>query len=147
MGGCWGQRRGLTVLEGKCLLMNFFPCICLAKGNILSLLGLGLLFGWFICGLICSTARGGMQVTDRGCCSGSFRVCAHSPPSWPFLALRWDLTMRQRVPGRLKGKKVAVLGWHQPGWCKSVSVSWVAPELNWVCCVWLQGGRRMVVAS
>lgn len=46
------------------LLINFFPCICLAKGNIVLLLGLGLLFGWFICGLICSTARDGMQVTD-----------------------------------------------------------------------------------
>lgn len=79
-GGCgWmsGQSAGLTVLEGKCLLMNFFPCICLAKGNILSLLGLGLLFGWFICGLICSTARGGMQVTGWVAVQGPFE-CAHT---------------------------------------------------------------------
>lgn len=81
VGGCWGREGGLTVLEGKCLLMNFFPCICLAKGNILSLLGLGLLFGWFICGLICSTARGGMQVTDGVAVQGPFE-CAHTslPP-------------------------------------------------------------------
>lgn len=40
-----------------------------------------------------------------GCCSGSFRVCAHFPPSWPSLTLCWDLKIRQCVFGRLRGKK------------------------------------------
>jgi len=125
-GGGWmlGAEKGLTVLEGKCLLMNFFPCICLAKGNILSLLGLGLLFGWFICGLICSSARGGMQVTGWVAVQGPFeRACARFPPAWPFLALRWDLKTRQCLSRRLGGKKMAVLGWSRPGWCQSTAVS------------------------
>lgn len=64
--------------------MNFFPCICLAKGNILLLLGLGLLFGWFICGLICSTAHDGMQVTDWVAVQGPLGAHMLSPPSLPF---------------------------------------------------------------
>lgn len=43
-----------------------------------------------------------------GCCSGSFQVCAHFPPSWPILTLRWNLKIRQCVRRRLGGKKVAI---------------------------------------
>lgn len=139
-GGGWrsGGENGVDCVRRKMLLMNFFPCICLAKGNILSLLGLGLLFGWFICGLICSTARDGMQVTDWVAVQGPLQ-CAHtSPPALPFLTNNKGLCRDRKV----RRSVCTLWGWGRDGYIgsdstqvASMSVSGVASGLNLVHCI------------
>lgn len=108
MGGCWGAEKGVDCVRRKMFAHEFFSLYLSCQRKHFVAPGFGIVV-WLV--YLWSNLQHGTWWHAGywlGCCSGSFQVCAHFPPSWPILTLRWNLKIRQCVRRRLGGKKVAM---------------------------------------